>query len=82
MRYLSMYVSKGKIFQGENKIGKQMLKIGMCLYAWKKGKEPMVVEAERAREDIRKAKGITALKVFDFYSALNSKTLQDFQLRR
>lgn len=32
MRYLSMYVSKGKIFQGRKKIGKQMLKIGMCLH--------------------------------------------------
>ena len=49
------------------------LKLG-CACKFEKQQGAQVVEAERAREDIRKAKEITALKVFDFYSSLNSKT--------
>ena len=51
----------------------------MCL---KNKKDPRVAEAERAREEMRKVKGVTALEDFDFYSELNGKTLQNFQLRR
>ena len=49
------------------------LKLG-CACKFEKPQGVQVVEAERAREDIRKAKEIITLKVFDFYSALNSKT--------
>lgn len=33
--YLSMYISRGKVFQGENTGLKQMLKIRVCLCVWK-----------------------------------------------
>lgn len=51
----------------------------MCL---KNNMEHRVAEAERAREEMRKVKGVTALKDFDFCSELNGKTLQNFQLRK
>lgn len=82
MRYLSTYVSKGKIFQGRKKIGKQMLKnwnVPACL---KNSKEPMMVEAESKGGYQKGKRDHSIKKVFDFYSALNSKTLQNFQLRR
>lgn len=70
--YLCMY-PKVKYFREKKKLENKCLKLG-CACKFEKQQEAQVVEAERAREDIRKAKEITALKAFDFYSTLNSKT--------
>lgn len=79
--YLRMYL-KEKYFREEKKLENKCLKIGMCLHVWKTARSPMMVEAESKGGYQKGKRDHSIKKVFDFYSALNSKTLQNFQLRR